>query len=60
MIVAVFGATDQMGNYIVRTAGYPPTAGINKINGNNIVDFMLKQINEGRYLQQRVGISNFS
>jgi uncharacterized protein len=37
---------------------YPPATGINKINAGNIADFMLKEIEERRYLQQRVGISN--
>ena len=45
------------GNYIT-SADYPPATGIHKINAGNIADFMLKEITEGRYLQQRVGISN--
>jgi uncharacterized protein len=48
---------DADGNYTTN-ADYPPATGINKINAGNIADFMLKEIIERRYLQQRVGISN--
>ncbi|CAN5717425.1 NAD(P)H-binding protein [soil metagenome] len=48
---------DADGNYTT-SADYSPATGINKINAGNIADFMLKEIAERRYLQQRVGISN--
>jgi len=48
---------DADGKYTTN-AEYPPVTSINKINAGNIADFMLKEITERGYLQQRAGISN--
>lgn len=42
----------------ITNADYPPVTGINQVNAGNIADFMLKELTERRYLQQRAGISN--